>query len=234
MWIMSQFTEVLESHLALLGLPYEPSLPGKCEMYYLQVMEANRHLNLTRITGEAEAAVQHFADAMALVSWLKLPSGCSVLDIGTGAGFPGVPLKLLKPDIHLTLMDASGKKMDFVRQTLKDMNVDADVLCTRAEEAARTSLREHFDIVVSRAVAALPMLLELSVPLLKTGGTLATWKGETADEELAVASNALKTLGCVVTERRSIGRGALLLFEKQTPTPEGYPRRFSKIKSQPL
>ena len=231
---MSLFTDTLINRLNEMGLPFEPALPGKCEMYYQYVVEANRHLNLTRITGEEEAAIQHFADAMALTLWQSIPANCLMVDIGSGAGFPGVPLKLLRPDIQITLMDASGKKMDFVRQTLKDMNVGAEVSCARAEEAARTPLREHFDIAVSRAVAALPMLLELSVPLLKTGGTLAAWKGETAEDELASASGALKTLGCTVTARHPIGRGALILIEKQVPTPEDYPRRFSKIKSQPL
>ena len=231
---MSLFTDALESRLAELGLPHEPSLPGKCESYFAQVVAANQHLNLTRITGEAEAAIQHFADAMALAAWLKMPAGCRVVDIGTGAGFPGVPLKLLRPDIQMTLMDASGKKTDFIRQTLSGINIDAQVLCARAEEAARTPLRNSFDVAVSRAVAALPMLLELAVPFLKAGGMLATWKGETADDELAAASGALRTLGCAFKSRHPIGRGALLLIEKQKPTPDVFPRRFSKIKSQPL
>lgn len=231
---MSLFTDTLESRLAELGLPYEPSLPGKCAEYYAHVVEANRHLNLTRITGEAEAAVQHFADAMALAALLDIPEGCSMIDIGTGAGFPGVPLKLLRPDIKMTLMDASGKKTDFIRRTLAHMGIEAEVLCARAEEAARTPLRGHFDFAVSRAVAALSMLLELSIPLLKTGGTLATWKGETADDEIASASGAFMALGCALTGRHSIGRGALLLIEKRQPTLDAYPRRFSKIKSQPL
>jgi 16S rRNA (guanine527-N7)-methyltransferase len=231
---MSLFTNALENRLNEIGLAYEPSLPGKCETYYQHVVEANRHLNLTRITGEEEAAVQHFADAMELAAWQSIPAGCRMVDIGTGAGFPGVPLKLLRPEIQITLMDASGKKTDFIRQTLSSMNIDAEVLCARAEEAARTPLREHFDIAVSRAVAALPMLLELAVPFLKTGGVLATWKGETADDELAGAAGALRTLGCVVKSRHPIGRGALLLIEKQQPTPDVFPRRFSKIKSQPL
>jgi len=231
---MSLFTNVLEHRLIDLGLKYEPSLPGKCESYYQQLLEANRHLNLTRITGAAEAAVQHFADAMALAVWLDMPKGCRVVDIGTGAGFPGLPLKLFRPDIELTMIDASGKKTDFIRHALETMGVQAEVLCARAEETARTPLRGSFDIAVSRAVAALPMLLELCVPLLKTGGTLATWKGETADEELALAAGAMQTLGCEATGRHPIGRGALLLIEKRQPTAETYPRRFSKIKSQPL
>ncbi len=231
---MSLFTDTLENRLNELSIKYDASLPGKCEAYYRHVAEANRHLNLTRITGEGEAAVQHFADAMLLTRFCDIPSGCLMVDVGTGAGFPGVPLALLRPDIHVTLMDASGKKTDFIRAALSDMGVAADVLCARAEEAARTPLRESFDIAVSRAVAALPMLLELTVPLIKTGGVLATWKGETADDELAAASTALRTLGCAVQSRTPVGRGALLIIEKQRPTPDAYPRRFSKIKSQPL
>ena len=231
---MRLFTDTLENRLNELNINYDASLPGKCEAYYRHVAEANRHLNLTRITGEEEAAVQHFADAMLLVRFCDIPSGCRVIDVGTGAGFPGVPLALLRPDVHVTLMDASGKKTDFIRIALTEMGVSADVLCARAEEAARTPLRESFDIAVSRAVAALPMLLELCIPLIKAGGVLATWKGETADEELAAASGALRALGCAVQSRTPVGRGTLLIIEKQKPTPDAYPRRFSKIKSQPL
>ncbi len=234
MWMMSLFSDTLENRLNESGIKYEPTLPGKCDAYYRHVLEANRHLNLTRITGEAEAAVQHFADAMLLACLCDIPTGCRVIDVGTGAGFPGVPLALLRPDIHVTLMDASGKKTDFIRTALSDMNVPADVLCARAEEAAHTPLRESFDIAVSRAVAALPMLLELCIPLIKTGGMLATWKGETVDEELAAASGALAALGCAVHSRTPVGRGALLLIVKQKPTPGIYPRRFSKIKDKPL
>lgn len=231
---MSLFTDTLENRLTESGIRYDASLPGKCEAYYRHVVEANKRLNLTRITGEAEAAVQHFADALLLARFYDIPSGCRIVDVGTGAGFPGVPLALLRPDVHVTLMDASGKKTDFIRSALADMSVCADVLCARAEEAAQPPLRESFDIAVSRAVAPLPMLLELTVPLVKTGGLLAAWKGETADDELATASGALRTLGCAVQSRHPVGRGALLLIEKLKPTPQTYPRRFSKIKSQPL
>ncbi len=231
---MSLFADTLGSRLAAMGIAYAPSLPGQCEAYYRHVTQANKQLNLTRITGEAEAAVQHFADAMRLTCFYPLPADCHMIDVGTGAGFPGVPLKLLRPDIRLTLMDASGKKTDFIRRALDEMGVGADVLCTRAEEAARTPLRGCFDLAVSRALAPLPMLLELCVPLIKTGGMLAAWKGETADEELAAAAGALRVLGCAVTGRHAVGRGALLLIEKQKTTPDAYPRRFSRIKSHPL
>ncbi len=118
MWMMSLFSDTLENRLNESGIKYEPTLPGKCEAYYRHVLEANRHLNLTRITGEAEAAVQHFADAMLLARFCDIPTDGRVIDVGTGAGFPGVPLALLRPDIHVTLMDASGKKTDFIRTAL--------------------------------------------------------------------------------------------------------------------
>ena len=231
---MSLFTDTLGSRLAEMGIVYETDLLAQCEAYFRYVGIANRQLNLTRITGESEAAEQHFTDAMWLTRCYQMPAGCRVVDVGTGAGFPGVPLKLLRPDIHLTLMDASGKKTDFIRQTLDEMGVDANVLCARAEEAARTPLRGSFDLAVSRALAPLPVLLELCVPLLKPGGVVAAWKGETADEELSAASSALHVLGCAVVGAHPVGRGTLLVIEKQKPTPDSYPRRFSKIKSHPL
>jgi 16S rRNA (guanine527-N7)-methyltransferase len=231
---MSLFTDTLNNRLAEMDIAYETDLPEQCEAYFRHVTIANKQLNLTRITGEAEAADQHFADAMRLTRCFQMPAGCRVVDVGTGAGFPGVPLKLLRPDIRLTLMDASGKKTDFIRQTLDEMGVDADVLCARAEEAARTPLRGSFDIALSRSLAPLPTLLELCVPLVKSGGMLAAWKGETADEELTAASGAMQVLGCAVASAHPVGRGTLLLIEKQKPTPDAYPRRFSKIKSSPL
>jgi 16S rRNA (guanine527-N7)-methyltransferase len=190
--------------------------------------------NLTRITDKAQAARSHFADAMVLAKYLDLPRGCRIADVGTGAGFPGVPIKLLRPDIHLTLLDAAGKKTEFIKSALSSLGVEANVVCGRAEELARTEMRESFDVVLSRAVAPLRMLLELCIPLMRMGGTLAAWKGESAEQELAEAKNALAMLGCAPSGRHSIDPGTLLLITKQKPTPEKYPRRFAKIKSDPL
>jgi len=231
---MTLFKKTLAGRLNSLGLKYDETVLDACADYYASVAQANRHQNLTRITDEAQAAEQHFADAMALCRAFDLPEGCRVIDIGTGAGFPGVPLKLLRPDIDMSLLDASGKKTDFIKQTLANMNVNAAVICGRAEELARGDRREYFDVAISRAVAPLPMLLELAVPLLREGGILASWKGETYPRELMEAASALKELGCAETVRFEVGRGAILLIQKQKPTPQIYPRRFSKIKSCPL
>lgn len=231
---MSLFDNTLKTALTDAGIPADKTLIARCHAYYTHVVRANEQLNLTRITDGSQAAIQHFADAMRLVRFLGLPQGCRVIDVGTGAGFPGVPIKLLRSDIDLTLLDASGKKTDFIRGALESMGVDAHVLCARAEELARTELRENFDVALSRAVASLPMLAELCVPLLKTGGTLAAWKGESFAQELSEAKNALGILGLEVNSAHPVGQGALLLIHKQKPTPDKYPRRFAKIKSDPL
>ena len=231
---MTLFKDTLIKKLQGLNLRYDEAVIENCAAYYGFVVDANKHQNLTRITDEAQAAEQHFADAMALCAAIELPQGGRIIDIGTGAGFPGVPLKLLRPDVDITLLDASGKKTDFLINTLAKMNVQADVICGRAEELGSGPLRESFDLAVSRAVAPMPMLLELALPLLKTGGTLAAWKGETFAQEMADAASAMETLACKQTGSFPVGRGAILLIQKQKPTPDAYPRRFSKIKSTPL
>lgn len=231
---MSLFTDTLLSSLEDSGLVISAGQLAKCEQYYQLVIKANEQLNLTRIRGEAQAAQQHFADAMLLFAAADLPQGSSVIDIGTGAGFPGVPLLILRPDMRLTLLDASVKKTDFVRGALETLGLEANVVCGRAEELAHTPQRGHFDMAVSRAVASLPLLLELSVPLLRMGGLLAAFKGETFEQEISDSSSALNTLGCAIKARHPVGRGALLLIQKQKTTPNMYPRRFSKIKTKPL
>jgi 16S rRNA (guanine527-N7)-methyltransferase len=191
-------------------------------------------MNLTRITDEAGAARQHFADAVSVLKFLPLPPGSSVIDVGTGAGFPGIPVKIIRPDISLALLDSSGKKTDFIKHSADKLGINVSVVCARAEEAAHEALRERFDACFSRAVAPLNMLLELCVPFLRTGGTFAAWKGESFEAELSEAKGALAALGCTVTGSHFIGPGAIILIEKQKPTPDIYPRRFSKIKSSPL
>ena len=231
---MNQFRDTLQNALDDMRIPYTPDQIDQCEAYYKLVVETNKHTNLTRITDAAGAATMHFADAAFLLSCLDLPLGCRMIDVGTGAGFPGMPLKIMRPDICLTLLDASGKKTEFIRISAEKLSINVTVLCARAEEAARTDLRERFDIAVSRAVAPLNMLLELCVPLIKKNGTLAVWKGESYRHEIDDARNAMHTLGCTLSGSTGVGRGALLLIDKQKPAPDIYPRRFSKIKNQPL
>lgn len=231
---MSSFEHILTELLTEAQITFDNTLINQCKTYYDLVVETNQRTNLTRITNEEEAASMHFFGAIQLLRWLDFPADCRVIDIGSGGGFPGIPLKLARPDIDLTLLDASGKKTDFIKAAATEMNLDVTVLCARAEEIAKTDLREQFDVVVSRAVAAMPMLTELCAPFVRVGGTFVTWKGERYEQELNDAKNALRLLGCTVEECHSIDPGAVILVKKQKPAPIKYPRRFAKIKSNPL
>jgi len=230
---MSIFTDTLSGALTAADIKHDTKQLQRCEAYFRLVEEANKRTNLTRITDEADAATRHFADAIYLLSMADLPSGCRVIDIGTGAGFPGMPLALFRPDLDMTLLDASGKKTDFLRTAVETMGIDVTVLCARAEDAV-ADLRESFDAVISRAVASLNILTELCAPFVGVGGIFAAWKGETYRDELHDAKNALKTLGCAVKDIHPVGRGALILMQKEKPAPSMYRRRFSKIKAKPL
>lgn len=231
---MNLFSDTLCRALDDAGIGYTKEQIAQCDAYYRLVADTNRHTNLTRITGEADAALRHFAHAAALLHHATLPGGARVIDIGTGAGFPGMPLKILRPDIDMTLLDASGKKTDFIRRAADTLDIDVTVLCARAEDAAKTDLREQFDAAVSRAVAALNVLTELASPFVRPGGIFAAWKGKTYQQELSDAQNALSALACTVTGIHPLGQGALIIAAKQKPAPEQFPRRFAKIKSHPL
>lgn len=231
---MSEFTDTLRRLLDDAGITYTSETIAQSEAYFRLVEAANRQTNLTRITDEAQAAAMHFFGAMQLLQYCDLPHGCRVIDIGTGAGFPGIPLKIARPDIDLTLLDSAGKKTAFVQNATEQLHLNVTVLNERAEETARTRLRESFDAAVSRAVASLPMLAELCLPFVKTGGVFAAWKGEKHGEELHAAHNALRTLGGQVQDVYPTGQGAIVLIAKKKPAPDAYPRRFSKIKNQPL
>lgn len=231
---MSIFSDTLCQCLDEAGITYNQRQIALCEEYYRLVAEANKHMNLTRITGEADAARRHFADTAKALKFFALPQGSGAVDVGTGAGFPGIPVKIIRPDINLTLLDSSAKKTDFIKSAADKLGISVSLVCARAEEAAHGPLRESFDVCFSRAVAPLNMLLELCVPFVKTGGIFAAWKGENLGGELKESRFALDTLGCRVKDTGFIDPGYIILIEKQKPTQEKYPRRFSKIKSSPL
>lgn len=231
---MSLFKDTLRDCLNEAGIAYDEMQIELSEKYYKFVIEANKSFNLTRITGERDAARQHFAEAVMLFKYYELPQGARVIDVGSGAGFPGIPIKIFRPDIEMTLLDSSEKKAEFIQTAAEGLGISVNAAAQRAEDAGKASYRESFDAALSRAVAPLNMLLELCVPFIKTGGIFAAWKGESYRAELNEAQSALASLGCVEKSSHVIGEGAIILIEKQNPTPEKYPRRFAKIKSQPL
>ena len=209
--------------------PYlEDEKLSKMADYYEELIITNEKLNLTAITAPKEAAKKHFADSLSAKD--LIPQKAHVIDVGTGGGFPGVPLKIMRDDIKITLIDSVKKKTDAVREMAKNAGVDVNILCARAEEF---EMRGQFDVCVSRAVASLPILLELCIPLVRLGGMFIAYKQADA-EDIKGTSKAQKELGCQLAKKINIEDKVLLIFEKIAKTPSQYPRRYAKIKSKPL
>lgn len=201
------------------------------------VLEKNKVMNLTAITDPAQAAELHLLDSLTLLKVLPL-AGKSLLDVGTGAGFPGVPLKLAEPSLRLTLLDSLQKRMRWLEEeALPTLGVEARFLTGRAEDFARDN-REKFDVVTSRAVARLDLLCELCLPFVHRGGYFLAMKGAQAQEELHEAANAIRLLGGSYerTEEFEIGGAvhSVIVIHKTGKTPEQYPRSWSRMKQKPL
>lgn len=228
---------ILREGLTALSLP-TAGIPALLR-YWELLAEKNKVMNLTAITDPGEAARLHFLDSAALLALTDL-RGKSVVDVGTGAGFPGLPLKILEPSIRLTLLDAQRKRVDFLREVCEALGLE-DVECVhgRAEEFARER-REDFDAAVSRAVASLPVLAELCLPLVKPGGQFLAMKSVDTNEELNAAGRAAGLLGGrlekpldYVISGTEIPR-RLVILTKMGETQKKYPRTFAKIKKYPL
>ena len=228
--------ETLEKGLPLLGLPLSEKIQETLCAFGTAVIEQNKVMNLTAITEPAQVAKLHLLDSLSLLTLEEL-SGKRMIDVGCGAGFPGVPVKIACPGVQLTLLDSLGKRMQWLETVLPTLGVEAECVTARAEEAV-AQRREQYDIATSRAVARLNILLELTAPYVKVGGKVLAMKGMAADEELAEAKNAIKRLGLqlerVVTFPVDGTAHAVIVLKKVSPTPPAYPRRYAKIKQNPL
>ncbi len=200
------------------------------------LLEQNQVMNLTAITEPAAVAQLHFLDCIALLNAADF-RGKRVIDVGCGAGFPGVPLKIAEASIELTLLDSLGKRMRWLADTLPAIGVEAECLTARAEEAAGAR-REQYDIAVSRAVARLNVLCELCLPYVRVGGLFLAMKGAQAAQEAREAARAIERLGGRLAriEAYTVADAThyAVVIEKCRPTPSGYPRAFAKIKKSPL
>ena len=228
---------VLRQGLEDLSLPLE-GVPALVR-YAGMLAEKNQVMNLTAITDPLDVARLHFLDSTTLLTLADF-RGKAVVDVGTGAGFPGLPLRIVEPSIHLTLLDAQRKRVDFLREVCGGLDLD-DVECVheRAEVFA-AERRETFDIAVSRAVAALPVLAELCLPLVKVGGQFLAMKSVDSGEELSAAGRAVSLLGGKLEKPIDYGisgtniRHRLVIITKICETQKKYPRTFAKIKKNPL
>ncbi len=210
------------------------------EKYYEMLIEYNTRMNLTAITEEQEVIVKHFCDSLYLLTKFEIPKGATVIDVGTGAGFPGLPLLIARPDLKLTLLDGLNKRLLFLQDVLSDIGLCAEIIHARAEEsAANKKYREKYDVATSRAVARLNVLCEYCLPYVKKGGIFLAMKGPAAAEELADAQKAVEILGGKTAESQEYklsdeSTRTIVAIKKERHTPPAYPRHNSKIKKQPL
>lgn len=209
--------------------------------YFKLLVEWNEKINLTAITDEEGVAVKHFADSLALFNCVDIPENSTVIDVGTGAGFPGIVLKIARPDIKLTLLDSLQKRLNFLDTVLSELSLDATLIHSRAEDGGQDiDLRESFDFVVSRAVARLNVLAEYCLPYTRLSGSFIAMKGPDAENEIAVGRKAIQMLGGKIKNIHSFslaldgGERTIVEIEKIAPTPEKYPRNYGKIKAKPL
>ena len=228
--------QTLLAGLPGLGLDLPEDAAKKLCAFGEAVVEQNKVMNLTAITAPDQVAKLHLLDSITVLSCMDL-TGKKVIDVGCGAGFPGVPLKIACPGMELTLLDSLGKRMHWLEQILPTLGVEAACITARAEEAV-IHRREQYDIATSRAVARLNILLELTAPYVKVGGFVLAMKGTAAEEELAESKKAIQTLGLKTVEVRQFPvdgtAHTVIVLQKIKPTPAQYPRRYAKIKASPL
>ena len=232
--------QILENGVKTYGLELPETAAPAFRRYFELLDERSRVMNLTAISGEEDVYTLHFLDSLFLLT-LDDFRGKSVIDIGSGAGFPGIPMKIAQPEISLTLLDAQQKRVDFMSEVCSEVGCGAVCLHARAEEAAFDhGMRDCFDFAVSRAVARLNVLCELCMPFVRAGGSFIAMKSTGSDDELSEAENAVRKLGGEVAKIEDYtvpGTGVThraIVIRKVTETPSGYPRRFAKIQKKPL
>ena len=228
--------QTLISGLPGLGLDLPEDRIDTLVAFGRAMVKQNEVMNLTGITDDPGVANLHLLDSLTVLSCQDL-SGKSIIDVGCGAGFPGVPLAIACPGAKVTLLDSLGKRMKWLEEILPALDIRAECITARAEEAV-ASRRESYDFATSRAVARLNILLELTAPYVKVGGAVLAMKGAMAAQELSESQNAIKKLGLkleAVKEFPIDGTNhVVLVLRKVSPTPKQYPRRFAKIKQAPL
>ncbi len=233
---MEQMKNALVAGLPDLGLTLSEETAQRLCEFGNAVVEQNQVMNLTAITEPAAVGKLHLLDSLTVLSVADL-KGKTLIDVGCGAGFPGVPVAIACPEAKVTLLDSLGKRMHWLESVLPKLGVSARCITARAEEAAQDH-REKFDFASSRAVARLNILLELTAPYVRIGGAVLALKGSAAREELLEAKNAVKKLGLQVEEIRDFSidgaTHSVIVLRKIAHTPPQFPRRYAKIKQNPL
>ncbi len=232
--------ELLKEESAKIGIQLDDTALERLDKYAEMLIETNKTLNLTAITEPDEVLYKHFVDSLSLLTVVDLKEGAKVIDVGTGAGFPGVVLLIARPDIKITLMDGTNKRLNFIADVLNEIGLSADILHSRAELAGKDkAYREQFDLVTARAVANMNTLSEYCMPFVKVGGVFAPMKAAKADEELDSAKGAIKLLGGEIQKVchlniQNCGERCIIITKKISQTPPKYPRASAQISKKPL
>ncbi len=229
--------ENLKKGLASFGIDPTEEICARFSAYEKLLIEWNEKMNLTAITAHDEVVDKHFVDSISCQR--LIPEGASVADVGTGAGFPGIPLKIVRDDISVTLMDSLAKRLSFLDTVISELGLEkAETVHTRAEDAGHSAHREAYDVAIARAVANLPVLCEYCLPLVKCGGVFLALKGRDGREEAEKAEKAIKILGGEIREICDVSWGDLshvvIVIEKKRQTPRQYPRKAGKPQKSPI
>lgn len=212
----------------------------KLDLFKKMLLEWNEKMNLTAITDSEGIAIKHFYDSLTPLMYLNIPKNSKIIDVGTGAGFPSIPMAILRPDLKFTLLDSLNKRLVFLQEVCTALEIDAQIIHMRAEDAARnTEYREKFDVSISRAVASLPVLCEYCIPFVHKKGMFIAMKGSHAEDEVKISNNAIQTLGASLEDKIKIylpdeSERNIIVIRKKNFTPQAYPRHGSKIAKKPL
>ena len=234
--------EILASGASELGITLSDRQLDMFDRFTELLIEWNQKFNLTRITDPVEIAVKHHLDSLSLLKFVEVPADSSIIDVGTGAGFPAIPLKIVLPEIKVVMLDSVRKKLSFIEAVIADLGLhDAKVIHSRAEDLGREKTqRDKYDFAVSRAVAKLSVLAEFCIPFCRLGGRFVAYKGPDADEEVAKSLKAISLLGGDLehvhrfTLPHSDQQRTLVVVKKNRSTPRLYPRKAGIPEQKPL
>lgn len=239
---MSEFIskELLKEKAEKFGVKLDEEALERFDSYARLLVQWNEKINLTAITDPDEIVVKHFVDSLSVFSAVDIPQGTRVIDVGTGAGFPGLAMLIARPDIDLTLMDSTNKKLNVIRDILENIGLSANVEHKRAEDAGQMkAFREQYDFATARAVSNLRDLSEYCLPFVKVGGMFISMKSAKADEEIEQAKKAISVLGGKIAEKKTFelenaGERTVILIKKLSSTPDKYPRPSAKMVKNPI
>lgn len=232
--------DFLKEKSAEYGIQLDGKALERFDLYAKLLIEWNEKINLTAITDPDEIVIKHFLDCLTVFSKVEIKEGAKIIDVGTGAGFPGLVMLIARPDLKMTLMDSLNKRLNVIKDILEKLELDAEVVHSRAEDGGQNkAYREKYDFSTARAVSNLRDLTEYCLPFVKVGGSFIAMKAAKAEEEISAAQKAIKTLGGTVFEKHTFeledaGERNIILIKKISSTPARFPRPSAKIAKNPL